>query len=970
MFGGFKTPEKQRIGKYSGATRDFLAEMAYDEGDRDDYQANFKNKVWLEKQEQEKYKQFYKQFLFTDFKNPEEAAKELASINILITSQSHMDIAWLWRMYQIVNKAKITLGKAVYHAKMLPYFHFIISQPIMIEWFQQTYPTFFEEFKNGVATNKIECQGGMYVEPDGKIPNGESFCRQRLYGQRYYQEQFGKLAEIEWLTDSFGYNNNIPQIIKKSGSNYFYSIKLSGNHLVGSADWPFNHFKWRSPDGSEVICYSGNLSYGGLGRWNRFKDARKLLKEGAMPECNYFTSQEEIDAKKGEIWSEVFITMGEGDGGHGPQSQEIYQAQYFVETGNAKSWISAIDYFHKYDAIEKRLPIWDGAELYYNLHQGTLTTHCLVKRMNRFFEWNLVGLESLFALAAFKFQFDLITEFHETFHQLWKDTLLLQFHDILPGSSCVEVYDDVYDIWMENIEKFHNLEQKIINLLSEPSPENKILGEFLNFTYYNASDFSGKAPISFELPPEFKNKKGSLVIELSDGTSLPAQIYENNGMQEPLLHKKDMLVFITEIFAWSSLCGKITLQSEPIKSEIEIKQSENTLSVKTQHSTIRFDINNGKILDYEEEGRQIMKGNDFCMFDDWSQTEPAWNIGMGYKNLPRDPEDYEFKSLEILENGPVFCLLKREIILKQSEDYIEEHNDWENSYLVQYICIYSELPGIYFDLRINWHHTETFLKQYFHFNTNTPRVIAEAPYSTEIYQADPTKRSKLDRRRFEVASHCWTIFPSDDNSWGVAYINDGKYGLDIENSTLGISIIRGPEYPDPRPETYAQIERQNRDPKTIPTHIDQGESIINYAIIPFNGAWGTSHIPKYSHFFNQRPKVQYGYQKEFNCGISLSAVNLELAMIKLPEDQLIGMGKELIFRIVETGRLSLNGKIQFDPSLRVKKIELVDILERNKDVDRGSFVEIPMEIEKADKIIISCTLHWNPHEIHTFRISK
>ncbi len=208
-FGVFKDPAKPAKGRYSGADRDPVAEMTYDEGDGDaPYKKHAKtldDPVAVDKFDH----------CWNDRITKHKAMYEKDGIRLWAIAQSHIDIAWLWRLYQSVNKAKITQGKAAYHVLAHPEFKFTFSQPVMLEWLEQVYPETFEKIKKAVATGRFDLQGGDYVESDAKMPSGESFCRQRLLGQRYYIEKFGKAAEVGWLPDSFGYSNNIPQFLVK-----------------------------------------------------------------------------------------------------------------------------------------------------------------------------------------------------------------------------------------------------------------------------------------------------------------------------------------------------------------------------------------------------------------------------------------------------------------------------------------------------------------------------------------------------------------------------------------------------------------------------------------------------------------------------------------------------------------------------------------------------------------------------------
>ena len=981
-FGGFKTPEKKKKGRYSGAIRDFQAELKYDEGDPDKYKKNLNmlDSEGLKK----KWDKEWDEEIFPDM----EQFKKL-NLNIWAVGQSHMDIAWLWRTYQIVNKSRITHGKAAWHVNNLDDFTFTFSQPVMLDWLKKESPEIFEEIKKAVKTGRFELQGGTYVEMDGKVPNGEAWCRSRLYGQRWYLENFGKMAQIEWLPDSFGYNNNIPQFSQKSGCNYFHTQKMVGNYFVGHATFPFTHFIWRSPDGSEVKCYSSNFQYRPLERWTPYEDTRRILKPSTKLACNFFTNEQEIYDVMGEIWNEVLLLVGTGDGGHGPTSAEVHRTRYYIKKGLIKGFTTSLDYFKKYDEIVDKLPVWDGAELFYNLHRGTLTTHGLMKKMNRYFEWKLMTLENLLTILDFtrkiwqnKDSKIETKDNFETIHWLWKDTLLLQFHDILPGSSIPEVYDDCYDIWIDNLEKVQNLEQKILSIESisyktnakskDKSSKNKektmnsheIICKFFNGTSYN-----GLTPIEIELKDEElyekMSKAKSLKIEMPDGTIKPVQLLEDDSFRENLLYRGPRIIFTINVEPWQMQILKIHISNKKTESTDDkfLKEDEKTITFENDYYKVLISKETGLITEYFDKNLKknlfSKPGNKINVYRDWSMVEPAWNIGGGYKEMIFTVEDEEIEYLNavIIENGPVRWSVLSTIKLPESKTIIE-----------QYSIFYKNTNGIFFEVQTDWKQTEAIAKLQFSFTSETEIAVAEGPYTTELMTCDPDKKHLLEKQRWESCCHTWIALPSKDNSWGVSIINDSKYGFDIIKDTIGLTVVRGPE--SPNASGYAAVERKNRTDGGPPTHADLEEHLIRYAIMPFYESWQESNFQKFAHFFQLPPisDVFINTGNKVKCkSINLFDVkttpnNLEITSIKHVEEK-PKSNSDIILRVVEHGRMKTKGIITFSSDLHVSNVILVDILERDWN-------EKELNVIKEKGIITKIECEWNPHEILTFKISS
>jgi len=131
------------------------------------------------------------------------------------------------------------------------------------EWMAEKYPEMNDEIKKRIQEGRWEVVGGMWVEPDLNMPDGESLVRQLLVGKRWYKQAYGVDVRIGWNPDSFGYTWQLPQIYKKSGVDYFVTQKMTWND---TNQLPFKLFWWESPDGSKVLTYfphdyaNGNLS--------------------------------------------------------------------------------------------------------------------------------------------------------------------------------------------------------------------------------------------------------------------------------------------------------------------------------------------------------------------------------------------------------------------------------------------------------------------------------------------------------------------------------------------------------------------------------------------------------------------------------------------------------------------------------------------------------------------------------------
>lgn len=339
-----------------------------------------------------------------------------SKLQVYAVGHAHMDLAWLWPIRETKRKIGRTIANVLDLLDRYPDFIFGISQPQQIEWLRQDYPQLFARFKAYVDQNRIELQGGMWVEADTNLSGGESLIRQIYYGQKYYKDTFNQTVKNLWLPDVFGYSGNIPQIMKHSGLDYFMTIKLSWS-LVNR--FPYHTFIWEGIDGSSVITH--------MPPEGTYNSAIRPDKLKYMDE-NYI--------EKNSI-PHALNLYGIGDGGGGPgyeHIERIHRTKDLISLPKI-SMQSAQSFFDILETYKDHMHTWKG-ELYLENHQGTLTSQANLKKEHRFMESRLKSIETLLTQHA------LYPHYAHKLDDIWKEHLLYEFHDILPGSSIKRVYDE------------------------------------------------------------------------------------------------------------------------------------------------------------------------------------------------------------------------------------------------------------------------------------------------------------------------------------------------------------------------------------------------------------------------------------------------------------------------------------------------------------------------------------------------
>src|ERR671910_275681 len=337
---------------------------------------------------------------------------------IALTGHAHLDLAWLWPVSETMRKGRRTFASVLSLMERYDDFVFNQSSAQLYEWIEAESPEIFERVRRRVEEGRWEPVGGSWVEPDCQIPSGESMMRQMLYGQRYFEEKFGHRSRVAWLPDAFGFSPALPQLLRGAGMEGFFTYKLNWSE---TNEFPYDLYEWEGIDGSTVIAhdfenpgqdYNGNVTPKDIyGTWRNFEGKRQH--------------------------PESLFAFGWGDGGGGPSAPLL--EKYLRLPGVSGPPRPRLGHLEEYFAAlpESGLPVWVG-ELYLEFHRGTLTTQARTKALNRAGEHRLLEAEAFAAIAQLSgFQYP-----HDEIETAWKTVLLNQFHDIIPGSSIAEVYQD------------------------------------------------------------------------------------------------------------------------------------------------------------------------------------------------------------------------------------------------------------------------------------------------------------------------------------------------------------------------------------------------------------------------------------------------------------------------------------------------------------------------------------------------
>lgn len=351
---------------------------------------------------------------------------------------THIDVAWLWTLAQTEEKAQRSFSTVLRLMEQFPEYIFMSSQPQLYEYIKKNAPDLYTQILERVRQGRWEVEGAMWLEADCNLTSGESLVRQVLHGKQFMKDEFGVDSHILWLPDVFGYSAALPQILRKSGVDRFFTTKIGWNE---TNKMPYDAFMWEGIDGTEIFTHFGT--------------ARNLPEPGQSDKTTTYVCSTEPTMVKGtwerfqqkEYSDKTLITFGFGDGGGGPTRHmlEVLRRTSKGLPGMPRTKMSTAGEFMDglYEdmmarsKVSGRCPKWVG-ELYLEFHRGTYTSIAKNKRNNRRSELLLQKAEALNVLSG-----ALLGGAYprQALHDNWQTVLLNQFHDIIPGSSIFEVYE-------------------------------------------------------------------------------------------------------------------------------------------------------------------------------------------------------------------------------------------------------------------------------------------------------------------------------------------------------------------------------------------------------------------------------------------------------------------------------------------------------------------------------------------------
>lgn len=697
-------------------------------------------------------------------------------VDVFSVGHAHIDVAWLWTLAQTRRKAGRTFANVLKLMEHNEDFKFTQSQPQLYDYIRKDYPTLFEQIKQRIVDQRWEPIGGMWVEADCNLSGSEALARQFVLGRQFFREHFGSEAEspILWLPDVFGYAWNLPQIMRLAGIEYFFTIKIGWNQYNRL---PYDSFWWQGLDGTRILThFSPTLE---SAESNRATYNAAATPFQVMSSWTNFQQKSEQQA--------VLMSYGYGDGGGGPTREMIENITLLDEFPSMPRTKMAFarEFFERMASDNpEQLPVWFG-ELYLEYHRGTYTTQARNKRANRKSEFSLHDVEFL---ATYAHLLDSTYAYPQaTLTRIWQIVCLNQFHDIIPGSSITQVYEDSLAQYAEITSELAHLRNQALNILG-----NQIGGDVM---VINPTSFDQNQLVEWDGQLE----SGQSFI-LPNGNAIATQAIESGTLlQIPSIEAYSVLSLTRGANAETTTDTNLTATADTLENDfVRVRLNE------------FGDITS--LYDKQHNRELIPAGtvaNQMQAFRDRPMQWDAWDIDIYYDEqrwLVESPAE-----ISVVETGPLRVTLeiKKNIL---------------SSIITQRISLCAHSSLLEFDTHVDWHEQHILLKAAFPLEIHSDKARFDIQWGSV---ERPTHRNtSWDWARFETCAHKWIDLSEGD--YGVSLLNDCKYGHDVHQNVMRLSLLRGTTYPDP--------------------HADQGKHQFSYALLPHAGDWRGETLRQAYHF--------------------------------------------------------------------------------------------------------------------------
>jgi alpha-mannosidase len=763
-----------------------------------------------------------------------------------LVGHAHIDLSWLWLWEETIHQvAPETFWGTLRQMDRMPGLTFAQSQAALYEAMETAYSELFQEIKKKVKEGTFIPVGGMWVEPDLNMPDGESLAHQLLYGKRYFLDKFGTEVKVGWNPDSFGHNWQLPQILKKAGLDYYVFERCAPEKATV--------FWWEGLDGSKVLAYVPPGWY-----LVNLKDGVKDL---------LLKTYENTPAK------DFMLLYGAGDHGGGPRDSDLEAILRFRNDPHHPrfEFVNPECYFRKIEKLKIDYPVV-SRELNFTF-PGCYTTQVETKKFNRRLENLLLEAEKFSSLARLTGARDYYPD--RDLDEAWKIVLRNQFHDILDGSSIGPVYDEAKGYYQEAEKRG----QRALNFSLE-ALANLVdtRGEGWPLVVFNSLPWVRTEPVQVKIV--FSSPVKAIKILDTSGTEIPIQIIELK--EEPGEWKAEVLFIARDVPSLGYKTYRVLATKPPGKYKSPITATSKVLE--NEYIKLILNPKTGwwESLFDKTSGREFLAapGNVLEAMADKPPNMSAWEIGL--KEV-KERLGEKGASVKVLEKGPVRAILRVE-------------QAFGGSKFVQDIQLYAGLPRVDVRVWMNWQERNVLVRAAFPVALDRPVATFEIPFGA------------INRpvTGGEVPALKWIDLSDGAGQAGLSLLNDSRYGFEVKDNIMRISLVRGATYPDPE--------------------ADRGEHELAYALYPHTGNWKQGLSFRRALEFNQPLRTEQvlvhpGSLPASQSFLQVSPENVVITTLKKE----IGYGSPgFVLRLYEIFGQETEAKLELPVSMEVWEADLIE----------------------------------------------
>ena len=781
---------------------------------------------------------------------PQVWTPDAGSLRLHMIGNAHVDAPWLWPLSEATAVVHSTFRSALDRMKEDPELTMTTSSSQFYEWVETTDPAMLAEIKAHVKSGRWDVVGGWWVEPDVNVPNGESLIRQGLYGQRTLERIFGRRADVGYNPDSFGHNGNMPQILKLEGMPYYIFMRPNATEKPAVTQ---NLFQWQGIDGTRALTYRIPLAYDDAGDVHSHME-RTVKALAGQPE---------------HAFMEFF---GIGDHGGGPTKLNMQSIRAIQkEPGAPHIFYSTPDRYFAETAtkLPGDIQVYSGDLQHHSV--GTYTGGSAIKKLNRSTEAALQTAEKFSAIGALAWGAPYPK--HD-FATAWKRVLLLQFHDSMAATTLPDHEDTARDGYGRArdiaTDALYASVQRLAWQVPATDPDSKYIVVFnphawpakLNIEYdlgwtegtpTRVEDEAGKAvPFQWIAASAVVNNRQRLVAAVD----MPAMGYRQLRILKPAAD--------TPPPANATAATANTLENEHLRLTVGAGGAVHLFDKDAQHEVFAGADGGLRALLFDDNN------------DTWAHQVHVYDKQAGA---------FARKDLRIIEHGPLRSLLRETLTYNNSTLRL----DW---------ILYAGARNVEVRATLDWHEHLKILKFSFPVDVASPQATYETAFGA--IQRDNRGEEDPGQRWVDVSG------TAAGQTYGLAVINDAKYGYSVHGNDLRVSIARGAVYAnhEPRP-LVAGVDY---------TWMDQGVQTFRMLLVPHAGSWQNAGVVRSAEeLVTETPMLYQGIHPGTRPGaasfLSVDAPDIVVEAVKQSED-----GEDLIVRSYETAGQAAHATLRF-PSL-------------------------------------------------------